>query len=188
MTPKEILDKSLEEDRFSSHTHELDLFAERVRGAEQGDHAIPERYDLDRCALLMVNPQRLFFYWEISGETKIRFGLGDECILQLCLMREEHKVSCAEVRGDVGSYYLSVFEPFSALYAVLLWKDGNGVEHLILRSARVVSSEGRRFGGEHWMDKDGSALLKASLAGGSAGGSSGGIGSSIGLQTRKETL
>jgi hypothetical protein len=185
MTPHEILEKSLEEDRFSSHTHELDLFAERAMGAEKGAYTIPERYDLDRCALLMVNPQRLFFYWEISRDTKNRFGIGDENVMQLCVMREETRVACAEVRGDVGSYYLSVYEPFLSLHAVLLWRGEDGSEHIVLRSKKVVSPYGRFTEGELWADKNGTQLLRASLPLG-YGGSSGHMPSSIGLHTRKE--
>jgi hypothetical protein len=182
---REIMEKSLEEDHFSSHTHEVNLFAERTAGAEKGSHTIPERYDLDRCALLMVNPQRLFFYWEISYSTKYGLGLTDESVMQLCVMREEVRVSCTDVRGDVGSYYLSVYDPFSSLYAVLLYTGADGMTRTVLRSKKLVSLNDLYGKGEFWMDKNGSPLLKASLHDARFGSSSAMI-SSIGLHLPKE--
>lgn len=182
---REIMEKSLEEDHFSSHTHDVNLFAERIAGMAEGRHTIPERYDLDRCALLMVNPQRLFFYWEISHSTKCGFGLTDDSVMQLCVMREEVRVSCAEVRGDVGSYYLSVYDPFSSLYAVLLYTGTDGMTRTVLRSKKLVSLNDWYGKGEFWMDKNGSPLLKASLQDERAGSSAAMI-SSIGLHLPKE--
>lgn len=185
MSPREIMEKSLEEDHFSSHTHEVGLFAQRIAGLGEGSHTIPDRYDLDRCALLMVNPHRLFFYWEISQTTKHGFGITDGSVMQLCVMREDVQMACADVQGDTGSFYFSVDEPFSALYALLLWTDSDGVTRTVLRSKKVTLPNGRHHEGELWMDKNGNPLLKASLIE-ERGGSSGAMVSSIGLHTPKE--
>lgn len=184
MAPWEIMEKSLEEDRFSSHTHELDLFAKRIPEMEAGSSTVPERYDLDRCALLMVNPHRLFFYWEISNDTKYGLGMTDESVMQLCVMREDVRVECAEVRGDVGSYYLAVHEPFAVLHALLLWTDHEGNTHIVLRSKNVMFLNDWYAKGELWMDKNSTPLLRASLDGES--GSSTNMISSIGLPVLKE--
>ncbi|MBN2870967.1 MAG: DUF4912 domain-containing protein [Campylobacterales bacterium] len=185
MALREIMEKSLEEDHFSSHTHEVDLFAQRITAPGSGEHRVPERYDLDRCALLMVNPHRLFFYWEISGATKHTLGMEEESVMRLCVMRGEERVECAEVRGDVGSYYLAVHEPFSSLHAVLFWTGSDGITRTVLRSKKVTSHHGRYRHGEWWMDKNGTELLKASLPAEDVG-SSGKMVSSIGLHVSKE--
>lgn len=185
MVSREIMEKSLEEDHFSSHTHEVDLFAKRVAETHGGNYTVPECYGLDRCALMMVNPQRLFFYWEISSRTKQELGMGDDSVMELCVMREEERIACEEVRGDIGSYYLAVFAPFSVLYALLLWTGPDGKRHVVLRSKKVTSFNDRYPDGELWMDKNGIALMKASLNG-EGSGSSEGIISSVGLHVRKE--
>ncbi len=185
MAPREIMEKSLEEDHFSSHTHEVDLFAQRIAGPGSGNHSVPERYNRDRCALLMVNPHRLFFYWEISDATKHALGMDGGSVMSLCVMRGDERVECAEVRGDVGSYYLAVHEPFSSLHAVLLWTGPDGMTRTVLRSKKVTSPNDRYRKGEWWMEKNGTPLLKASLPD-EEGGSSGRMVSSIGLHVSKE--
>lgn len=186
MAPREIMEKSLEEDYFSSHTHELDLLAGRITRPGEEKHTIPDRYDLDRCALLMVNPHRLFFYWEISNNTKHGFGITEESVMQLCVMREDVQVCCEDVRGDVGSYYLSVHEPFAVLYAVLLWTGPDGITRVVMRSKNVTFPNDQYREGEFWMDKNGTPLLKASLD--KHGVSSGNIFSSSVLHAEKEKL
>lgn len=186
MAPREIMEKSLEEDYFSSHTHELDLLARRITGVGEEKHTIPDRYDLDRCALLMVNPHRLFFYWEISNNTKHGLGITEESVMHLCVMREDVQVCCEDVRGDVGSYYLNVHEPFAVLHAVLLWTGPDGITRVVLRSKNVTFPNDQYREGEFWMDKNGTPLLKASLD--KHGGSSGNIFSSSVLHAEKEKL
>lgn len=167
MKTGDITQRSLGDDHFSSHTHETELFAKRIKAvAEPAAPIIPDRYDEDRCALLMVNPHRLFFYWELSRETRLRYGIGDESAFSLCIMQGDRTVVCEEVHGDLGSYYVAVEEPFARLYATLSWTDENGVVHVLLRSKEFkIGSDTLRYGeGEIWYDKNGSILLHASLS------------------------
>lgn len=171
MGSREIIEKSLEEDHFSSHTHDLERFAQRVKVPEKEAHTVPERYDLDRCALLMVNPQRLFVYWEISGRTRSELGMGGECAMRLCLMRDDQTLLCADVTGDVGSYYFNIDVPHAPLYAALVWTGEDGKGRIVLRSKPLTSAAAGRGDDEGWAQHPSLALLRASL-GGADGGSS----------------
>lgn len=166
MRTDELLQRSLGDEHFSSHIHTAEhVCAHPAAGHEETPH-IPHRYDEDRCALLMVNPRRVFFYWELSGETRHRYGIDDQSRFLLCIMHADQRLRCEEVSGEIGSYYATLDEPFGRVYALLLWIDPQGGEHVLLRSKELtIGSDTLHYPrGELWYDKNGGMLLRASLS------------------------
>jgi hypothetical protein len=129
--------------------------------------SVPPRYGHDRLVLMVQDPQHIFAYWEISGETlgQVQARIGGQAMPVLIVHTSSgHEYREVDLRG--GNYYLAV-APAGQYEAELALRDSQGQLHPLARSNKVTTpapSVSSRVD-EQWMGVDESFHELLELAG-----------------------
>jgi len=128
---------------------------------------VPPHYGHDRLVLMVQDPQHIFAYWEISGDTlgQVQARIGGQAMPVLIVHTSSgHEFREVDLRG--GNYYLAV-APAGQYEAELALRDAHGKLHPLARSNKVTTpapSVSSRVD-EHWMGVDESFHELLELAG-----------------------
>jgi hypothetical protein len=128
---------------------------------------VPPHYGHDRLVLMVQDPQHIFAYWEISGETlgQVQARIGGQAMPVLIVHTSSgHEYREVDLRG--GNYYLAV-APAGQYEAELALRDAQGQLHPLARSNKVTTpapSVSSRVD-EQWMGVDESFNELLELAG-----------------------
>jgi hypothetical protein len=100
---------------------------------------VPPRYGHDRLVLMVQDPQHIFAYWEISGETlsQVQARISGQAMPVLIVHTGSgHEFREVDLRG--GNYYLAV-APAGQYEAELALRDAHGQLHPLARSNKVAT-------------------------------------------------
>ena len=117
---------------------------------------VPPRYGADRLVLMVQDPQHIFAYWELSGDTlgRVQAQIGGQA-MPVLIIHTANGQEFREVDLRGGNYYLSV-APAGHYEAELALRDAAGQLHALARSNKVAtpSPQVSTRVDEHWMGID----------------------------------
>lgn len=127
--------------------------------------ALPDRYRVTELVALIMDPLRVFLYWEITPEAiagaRAQFGAawdGAAFILRAYHVGDEAKASVRHqwdtpVDGEVGTWYLPLWRADQLLVFELGWRASDGRFAAAARSNRIRTPRNAPddTGGERWM-------------------------------------
>lgn len=127
--------------------------------------ALPDRYRVTELVALIVDPLRVFLYWEITPEAiaraRTRLGAawdGAAFVLRAYHVADESEASVrhqwdTDVDGEVGTWYLPLWSADQLLVFDLGWRASDGRFAAAARSNHIRTPRNAPddTGGERWM-------------------------------------